>query len=66
MIFYIEIPMARNFLGLLIGSGFSPTFTTESFRWPLTIALFVLAISAHREFESRAMLEKIRSKHEEN
>jgi hypothetical protein len=85
LIFYIEIPMARNFLGLLIGAGFSPVFTTErddsnryfflsavfimftlmelaSFRWPLIIAFFVLAISAHGEFESRAMLEKIRSK----
>jgi hypothetical protein len=29
LIFYIEIPMARNFLGLLIGAGFSPVFTTE-------------------------------------
>ncbi len=89
LIFYIEIPMARNFLGLLIGAGFSPVFTTErddsnsyfflgsvfiiftlmelaGFRWPLIIAFFVLAISAHGEFESRAMAEKIRSKEGEN
>ena len=81
--------MARNFLVLLIGAGFSPVFTTEredsnkyfflsavfimfalmelaGFRWPLIIAFFVLAISAHGEFESRAMLEKIRSKEEKN
>jgi hypothetical protein len=89
LIFYIENSMARNFLGLLIGAGFSPVFTTErndsnryfflggvfiiftimelaGFRWPLIIAFFVLAISAHGEFESKAMLEKIRNKEEEN
>lgn len=89
LIFYVEISIARNFLGLLIGAGFSPVFTTErddsnryfflsavfitfifivlaGFRWPLIIAFFVLAISAHGEFESRAMLEKIRSKEGEN
>ena len=81
--------MARNFLGFLIGSGFSPVFTTErndstryfflsavfiiftlmelaGFRWPLIIAFFVLAISAHGEFESRAMLEKIRKNEGKN
>jgi hypothetical protein len=89
LIFYIEIPTARNFLGLLIGAGFSHVFTTErddsnryfflsgvfiiftlmelaGFRWPLIIAFFVLAISAHGEFESRAMVEKIRSEEAEN
>jgi hypothetical protein len=89
LIFYIESSMARNFLGFLIGAGFSPVFTTErddsnryfflcavfiiftlmelaGFRWPLIIAFFVLAISAHGEFESRAMVEKIRSKEGEN
>jgi hypothetical protein len=89
LIFYIEVPMARNFLGFLIGAGFSPVFTTErddsnryfflsavfivfvlmvsaGFRWPLMISFFVLAISAHGEFESRAILEKIRSKEWEN
>ena len=29
LIFYLEISMARNFLGSLIGAGFSPVFTTE-------------------------------------
>ena len=89
LIFYVEVSMARNFLGFLIGSGFSPVFTTErndsnryfflgcvfiiftlmelaGFRWPLIIAFFVLAISAHVEFESRAMLEKIRSEEVKN
>lgn len=89
LIFYLEFPMVRNFLGLLMGAGFSPVFTTErddsnryfflsavfivfvlmvsaGFRWPLMISFFVLAISAHGEFESRAMVEKIRSKEEEN
>jgi hypothetical protein len=31
------------------------------FRWPLIIAFFVLVVSAHGEFESKALLEKIRS-----
>lgn len=31
------------------------------FRWPLIIAFFVLAVSAQGEFESRALMEKIRS-----
>ena len=29
-IFYVESSLARNFLGFLIGSGFSPAFTSES------------------------------------
>ena len=89
LLFYIEILLARNCLGLLIGAGFSTVFTTErddsgryfflfsafivfvlmvsaGFRWPLMISFFVLAISAHGEFESRAILEKIRSKEEKN
>lgn len=28
-IFYVESSLARNFLGFLIGSGFSPAFTSE-------------------------------------
>lgn len=28
-IFYVESSLARNFLGLLIGSGFSPAFTSH-------------------------------------
>jgi hypothetical protein len=89
LIFYIEISLARNFLGLLIGIGFSPIFTTErtdsnkyfflaavfiffallvlaGFRFPLVISFFVLAISAHGEFESRGRIEKIRNNEEEN
>ncbi len=83
LIFYTEASMVKNFLGLLIGAGFSPVFTTErtdsnryffqafvfiiftllvlaGFRWPLIIAFFVLAVSMHGEFESRAMLEKLK------
>ncbi|QGA80241.1 hypothetical protein [Candidatus Nanohalobium constans] len=29
-IFYVESSLARNFLGFLIGLGFSPAFTSES------------------------------------
>jgi len=29
MIFQVQVPIARNFLGLLIGACFSPVFTTE-------------------------------------
>mgnify|MGYP006289292323 CR=1 FL=1 len=29
-LFYVESSTARNFLGFLIGSGFSPAFTSES------------------------------------
>lgn len=29
-IFYVESSLARNFLGFLIGTGFSPAFTSES------------------------------------
>jgi len=87
MIFQVQVPIARNFLGLMIGAGFSPVFTTEGgdskryffqafvfiiftllvlagFRWPLIVAFFVLAVSMHGEFESRAMLEKINEKEE--
>lgn len=29
LIFYVEVSLARNVLGFLIGSGFSPVFTTD-------------------------------------
>ena len=29
-IFYVESSLARNFLGFLMGAGFSPAFTSES------------------------------------
>ncbi len=90
LIFHAESSLARNVLGFLIGSGFSPAFTSEStnsnryfalcfaliafnlmvlagFRWPLTIAFFILALSALSEAEGRAALEvvKRREKREE-